>query len=77
MIIQPKATLRGTATQCQILSVVYRPDGTAKADIELHDAGGAIIDGITVEATAQQTAAWSDDAAFFAVLAANAGLTPA
>jgi hypothetical protein len=75
--IQSKSCLRGTATQFDVYRVVYSFDGSAAADCLLKDADGMLVDSLVSTATAEQTALWTDDAAFFAVLATNAGLTPA
>ena len=50
--------------------------GPAVADCVLLDAAGAEVSAQLVNATEAQTDAWTDDAAFYAVLATNAGLTP-
>ena len=64
-----------TATQFQVNSVAYAA-GTASASFTLFDAAGIALTQSTIGATAEQCAAWTDDAAFYAVLATNAGLTP-
>jgi hypothetical protein len=51
-------------------------NGPAVADCVLLDAAGAEVSAQLVNATEAQTDAWTDDAAFYAVLATNAGLTP-
>lgn len=51
-------------------------NGPAVADCVLLDAIGAEVSYHFVNATAAQTAAWTDDTAFYKVLAQNAGLTP-
>jgi len=64
-----------TATQFYVVFVNY-VNGPATADTQLLDAQGAIVATQNVQATAAQTAAWTSDAAFYKVLAQNAGLTP-
>jgi hypothetical protein len=64
-----------TATQFAVRYVNYQ-NGPAVADCQLLDAAGAEVATQLVNATEAQTAAWTDDAAFYAVLAQNAGLTP-
>ena len=64
-----------TATQFQVRYVTYQ-NGPAVADSVLLDAAGAEVSAQLVNATEQQTAAWTSDEAFYAVLAQNAGLTP-
>jgi hypothetical protein len=51
-------------------------NGPAVADCQLLDAAGAEVASQLVNATAAQTATWTSDAAFYKVLAQNAGLTP-
>lgn len=65
-----------SADQFEVRYVNYSSGGTAVADCHLW-AGTAEVGSQLVNATAEQTAAWEDDAAFYAVLAQNAGLTPA
>ncbi len=64
-----------TATQFAVRYVNYQ-NGPAIADTVLLDAAGAEVATQLVNATEAQTAAWSDDEAFYEVLAQNAGLTP-
>ena len=64
-----------TATQFQVRYVNYQ-NGPAVADCVLLDAAGAEVSAQLVNATEQQTAAWTSDEAFYKVLAQNAGLTP-
>ena len=64
-----------TATQFGVRYVTYQ-NGPAVADCVLLDAAGAEVSAQLVNATEAQTAAWTDDASFYAVLATNAGLTP-
>jgi hypothetical protein len=64
-----------TATQFNVRYVQY-VNGPAVADTQLLDAAGAEVATQLVNATEAQTAAWTDDAGFYAVLAQNAGLTP-
>jgi hypothetical protein len=64
-----------TATQFNVRYVQY-VNGPAVADTQLLDAAGAEVAAQLVNATEAQTAAWTDDAAFYEVLAQNAGLTP-
>lgn len=64
-----------SATQFGVRYVTYQ-NGPAIADTVLLDAAGAEVATQLVNATEAQTAAWSDDEAFYAVLAQNAGLTP-
>jgi predicted secreted Zn-dependent protease len=70
-------TAAGTksATQFNVRNVVYQ-NGPSVADCQLLDANGAEVGSCTVAATTEQTATWSDDEAFYGVLAENAGLTP-
>lgn len=51
-------------------------NGPAVADCQLLDAAGAEVAAQLVNATEAQTATWTSDAAFYKVLAQNAGLTP-
>jgi hypothetical protein len=51
-------------------------NGPAVADCQLLDAAGAEVASQLVNATAEQTATWTSDEAFYKVLAQNAGLTP-
>lgn len=64
-----------SATQFGVRYVTYQ-NGPAIADTVLLDAAGAEVATQLVNATEAQTAAWTDDEAFYAVLAQNAGLTP-
>ena len=64
-----------SATQFGVRYVTYQ-SGPAVADCVLLDAAGAEVSAQLVNATEAQTAAWTDDASFYAVLATNAGLTP-
>jgi len=64
-----------SATQFGVRYVNYQ-NGPAVADCVLLDAAGAEVSAQLVNATEAQTAAWTDDASFHAVLAQNAGLTP-
>jgi len=64
-----------TATQFNVRYVQY-VNGPAVADCQLLDASGVEIAAQLVNATEAQTAAWTDDAGFYEVLAQNAGLTP-
>ena len=64
-----------TATQFSVRYVNYQ-NGPAIADTVLLDAAGAEVATQLVNATEAQTAAWTDDEAFYKVLAENAGLTP-
>ena len=64
-----------SATQFGVRYVNYQ-NGPAVADCVLLDAAGAEVSSQLVNATEAQTAAWTDDASFYAVLATNAGLTP-
>ena len=64
-----------TATQFGVRYVNYQ-NGPAIADTVLLDAAGAEVATQLVNATEAQTAAWTDDEAFYEVLAQNAGLTP-
>jgi hypothetical protein len=65
-----------SATQFNVRAVNYS-GGTAQADCQLLDAQGHELSSQLVAATAEQCDAWTDDDAFYAVLAENAGLTPA
>jgi len=64
-----------TATQFAVRYVNYQ-NGPAVADTILLDVDGAEVAAQLVNATEAQTAAWTDDEDFYAVLATNAGLTP-
>ena len=64
-----------TATQFAVRYVNYQ-NGPAVADTILLDVDGAEVAAQLVNATEAQTAAWTNDEAFYAVLATNAGLTP-
>ena len=64
-----------TATQFAVWYVNYQ-NGPAVADTILLDVDGAEVAAQLVNATEAQTAAWTNDEAFYAVLATNAGLTP-
>ena len=64
-----------TATQFAVRYVNYQ-NGPAVADTILLDVDGAEVASQLVNATEAQTAAWTSDEAFYAVLAENAGLTP-
>ena len=64
-----------TATQFSVRYVNY-VNGPAVADCQLIDAAGAEVAAQLVNATAAQTATWTNDEAFYKVLAQNAGLTP-
>jgi len=70
-------TLTGikSATQFNVRYVNYQ-NGPAVADTQLLDANGAELASTLVNATAEQTATWTNDEAFYKVLAENAGLTP-
>jgi len=63
------------ATQFAVRYVNYQ-NGPAVADTILLDVDGAEVASQLVNATEAQTAAWTSDEAFYAVLATNAGLTP-
>jgi hypothetical protein len=54
----------------------YNNDGTSTSDTVLLDAAGSEVAAQLVNASAAQTAAWTDDEAFYKVLAENAGLSP-
>lgn len=54
----------------------YNNDGTSTSDTVLLDVAGSEVAAQLVNATAAQTAAWTDDEAFYKVLAQNAGLSP-
>lgn len=64
-----------TATQFAVRYVTYQ-NGPAVADTILLDAAGAEVAAQLVNATEAQTAAWTNDEAFYKVLAQNAGLSP-
>lgn len=64
-----------TATQFAVRYVNYQ-NGPAVADTILLDAAGAEVAAQLVNATEAQTAAWTNDEAFYKVLAQNAGLSP-
>ncbi len=77
--IQPVSvwTLTGTKTATSFACrYVNYQNGPAVADTQLLDASGAELASTLVNATEAQTAAWTDDEAFYKVLAQNAGLTP-
>ena len=63
------------ATQFGVRYVNY-VNGPAVADCVLLDAAGAEVSAQLINATEAQTDAWTTDAAFYAVLAQNAGLNP-
>ncbi len=63
------------ATQFAVRYINYQ-NGPAVADTILLDAAGAEVATQLVNATEAQTAAWTDDEAFYKVLAQNAGLSP-
>jgi len=70
-------TSTGTKTAVKFFPrYINYQNGPAVADCQLLDAAGAEVASQLVNATEAQTAAWTDDAAFYAVLAQNAGLTP-
>ncbi len=54
----------------------YNNDGTSTSDTVLLDAADSEVAAQLVTATEAQTSAWTDDEAFYKVLAQNAGLTP-
>lgn len=62
------------ATGFSVTSVVYDAAGVSTGFYNLIDADENVLASSSVMATAAQTSGWSDDAAFYAVLAANAGL---
>jgi hypothetical protein len=66
-----------SATQFEVRYVNYIR-GTAVADCHLHTGGETSVEVSSqlVPATEEQCDAWADDAAFYRVLAQNAGLTP-
>ena len=64
-----------TATQFGVRYVNYQ-NGPAVADCVLLDAAGAEVSAQLVNATEAQTDAWTNDEAFYKVLAQNAGLSP-
>lgn len=64
-----------SANKFEVRYVNYSSGGTAVADCHVW-ADGVEVSASLVSATAEQTDAWADDAAFYAVLAENAGLTP-
>jgi len=69
----PAGTKSATQFACRYVNYV---NGPAVADCQLLDAAGAEVSSQLVNATAAQTATWTSDAAFYKVLAQNAGLTP-
>ena len=69
----PAGTKSATQFACRYVNYV---NGPAVADCQLLDASGVEIAAQLVNATEAQTAAWTDDAGFYEVLAQNAGLTP-
>jgi hypothetical protein len=70
-------TSTGTKTAVKFFPrYINYQNGPAVADCQLLDAAGAEVASQLVNATEAQTAAWTDDAAFYAVLAQNAGLSP-
>jgi hypothetical protein len=64
-----------TATKFTARYVSYQ-NGPAVADCVLLDAAGAEVSAQLVNATEAQTDAWTNDEAFYKVLAQNAGLSP-
>ena len=77
--IQPVPIWTGSGTQNAVgflvTSVSYDNTGVATGFYQLLDVAKAVILSSSVMATPAQTAAWTDDAIFYAVLATNAGLT--
>jgi hypothetical protein len=69
----PAGTKSATQFACRYVNYV---NGPAVADCQLLDAAGAEVASQLVNATAEQTATWTSDEAFYKVLAQNAGLTP-
>ena len=65
-----------SANKFEVRYVNYSSGGTAVADCHVW-AGDVEVSASLVNVTPEQTEAWTDDAAFCAVLAENAGLTPA
>lgn len=63
------------ANQFEVRSVSYQ-NGPAFAECALLASNGMELAMQLVTATAAQTATWTDDTAFYKVLAQNAGLTP-
>lgn len=66
-----------SATKFEVRYVNYIR-GTAVADCHLHTGGAESVQVSSqlVSATEEQCAVWTDDVAFYRVLAQNAGLTP-
>lgn len=64
-----------TATKFAVRYVNYQ-NGPAIADCQLLDDNDQEVTSQLVQATEEQTAQWSTDEQFYAVLATNAGLTP-
>jgi hypothetical protein len=79
ILVTPVSLWSPTGTKtAKILEVRYvnYSAPTAVADCHLFTEDGVEVQGSVIAATAEQCAAWTDDAAFAAVLATNAGLTP-
>ena len=78
--IQPVPIWTGAGTQSAVgffvTSVSYDNTGVSTGFYQLLDAAGTVLISSSVMASAEQTANWTDDAAFYKVLAQNAGLTP-
>lgn len=79
IVIEPVPIWTGSGTKnavgFYVTNVQYDNTGIATGFYRLLDAAGETITTSSVMATAQQTADWTSDDAFYAVLAANAGLT--
>lgn len=63
------------ATKFYVSSVSYDNAGIATGFYSLLDANDVNLLSSSIMATAEQTAAWTDDLDFYKVLAGNAGLT--
>ncbi len=77
--IQPVSLWTGSGTANAVgffvTSISYDNTGVATGFYQLLDVSGAVLANSSVMATAAQTAAWTDDEAFYRVLVQNAGLT--
>lgn len=78
--VQPVPIWTGSGTASAVIffvtSVSYDNTGVATGFYQLKDVDGNVLLSSSVMATPEQTAAWTNDLAFYTVLAQNAGLTP-
>lgn len=63
-----------TGTGFVVTNVNYDAAGVSTGFYNIVDASDNVIFSSTIMATAEQTASWTDDQAFYRVLAQNAGL---